>query len=158
MAGPNKTESNADRLIRPALPDDLAILQRWLAAAGLPIADLTDAHMQDFLIAESAGQPAGMIGLEPYSDCGLLRSLIVAESNRGSGLGAQLVAALEELAAARDLQELWLLTIDADPFFARLGYAVMQRVDAPGAIQESAEFSSLCPGDAVLMRKRLQPD
>jgi hypothetical protein len=47
------------------------------------------------------------------------------------------------------------LTIDAEKFFARLGYRTMARSDAPAAIQSTDEFSSLCPGSAVLMQKRL---
>ena len=142
--------------IRGAQASDLATACDWLAAAGLPTADLSAAHMDAFLLASIQGRPVGMIGLESYSEFGLLRSLIVDEGCRGKGLGAQLVAALETKAAAEEVAELWLLSIDAGAFFARLEYEVMQRNDAPTAIQNSAEFSSLCPGDAVLMRKRLR--
>lgn len=114
--------------------------------------------MQSFLVATDSGAPTGMIGVEEFADCGLLRSLIVDKACRGSGTGAQLVAALEARTIQRGLHTLWLLTIDADPFFARLGYVARQRSDAPQAIQQSAEFSSLCPGDAVLMSKQLQGD
>lgn len=113
--------------------------------------------MGAFLFAFRDARQVGMIGLESYGDCGLLRSLYVDDASRGLGLGSKLLAALEAKAAGDALHELWLLTIDADPFFARHDYQVMQRSDAPVAIQDSAEFSSLCPGDAVLMRKRLPP-
>lgn len=43
----------------------------------------------------------------------------------------------------------------SDKFFARYGYAIKIRTDAPSAIQNTAEFASLCPGDAVLMYKSL---
>jgi len=148
----------AEIKIRAAAANDLAIARDWLAAAGLPTEDLSIAHMDAFLIAVQHDLPVGMIGLEAYSECGLLRSLIVDTACRGKGLGAQLVAALETKAAADGITGLWLLTTDADPFFARHGYEVKQRSGAPAAIQNSAEFSSLCPGDAVLMRKSLQSD
>lgn len=141
--------------IRSAQPSDLSIAKAWLQKSGLPTADLTETHMQDFLVAEEAATPVGMIGVEEYTDCGLLRSLIVDESFRGSGVGASLVAALEARSAERGLRMLWLLTIDADPFFTILGYSEVPRGEAPPAVQNSAEFSSLCPGDAVLMCKRL---
>jgi amino-acid N-acetyltransferase len=111
--------------------------------------------MGAFLLASHQGRPVGMIGLQAYSDIGLLRSLIVGEECRGKGLAADLIAALETKAVADGMSELWLLTMDADAFFTRHGYEIKQRVAAPAAIQNSAEFSSLCPGDAVLMRKRL---
>ena len=53
------------------------------------------------------------------------------------------------------MDELWLLTIDADAWFARLGYTTQARAFAPPEIQQTEEFASLCPGDAVLMMKKL---
>lgn len=148
--------ASADIQIRRATPADLPTAVAWLNDAGLPSADLSPAHLESFLIATMDQQPVGMIGLEGYGDCGLLRSLYVADASRGVGLGGRLVAALEDEAANAGMTALWLLTIDADPFFARHGYAVMSREDAPESVQQSAEFSSLCPGDAVLMRKALR--
>lgn len=141
--------------IRRGRSGDLATAQTWLAAAELPTEDLTATDMDAFLFASAEGKPVGMIGLESFSNIGLLRSLIVDEQHRGSGLGAYLVAALEAKASADGVSELWLLTIDADQFFARHGYETKERVDVPITIQYSAEFSLLCPDDAVLMSKNL---
>jgi len=66
------------------------------------------------------------------------------------------VAALESQAASQGIRELWLLTIDADAWFEKLGYGARQRDQAPEAITRTAEFASLCPGDAVLMQKTLR--
>ncbi|MGI9270916.1 MAG: arsenic resistance N-acetyltransferase ArsN2 [Woeseiaceae bacterium] len=141
--------------IRPAVGADLALATDWLAGEGLPTEDLTTAHMDAFWLAIQDEQAVGMVGIEQFEDIGLLRSLVVDKTCRGVGLGAQLVTALENKARRTGLRELWLLTIDADAFFARLGYLVMQRSDAPPAIQGTAEFSALCPGDAALMCKHL---
>ena len=96
--------------IRRGRSGDLATAQTWLAAADLPTEDLTATDMEAFLIASTQGKPVGMIGLESFSNIGLLRSLIVDEQHRGNGLGAYLVAALEaknEIALADyDLVEL----------------------------------------------------
>jgi amino-acid N-acetyltransferase len=142
-------------VIRPAGAADLVLATHWLAAEGLPTEDLTASHMDKFIIAVRADRAVGMIGLETFGNLGLLRSLVVDQSSRGDGLGPALVAALERKARATALQELWLLTIGADSFFARVGYARKERADAPAAIQTTPEFASLCPGDAVLMCKRL---
>ena len=141
--------------IRPAESSDLGLAKAWLSAAGLPIDDLTATHMAAFLVALQGDQAVGMIGIERFGDLGLLRSLVIDPGCRSKGLGAQLVAALERKARKLELRELWLLTIDADGFFERLGYRACERVDAPAAIRNTREFSSLCPGDAVLMCKRL---
>jgi len=145
----------ADIEIRPAVAADLAVAEEWLSGAGLPTDDLTVDHMDAFIVAMQAGKPVGMIGIETFAEVGLLRSLIVDTACRGVGLGARLVAELESRARSDHIDELWLLTIDADPFFAQHGYVIAERGDAPDAIRFTAEFSDLCPGDATLMRKRL---
>ena len=141
--------------IRRATGADLCAAQSWLSNAGLPSGDLTSAHMQNFLLALAGDGPVGMIGLEQFDNVGLLRSLVVEQSARSTGIGKQLVDALETRAAELGVIELWLLTIDADAYFQRLGYSCVKRADAPEEIRQTEEFSDLCPGDAVLMRKRL---
>ena len=147
---------NAAIVIRKASSHDLHAAKTWLSDAGLPSEDLTASHMQTFLIAMHADQPAGMIGLENFGELGLLRSLVIENRYRGAGIGRKLVDALETNAASEGIAELWLLTIDADAFFNRLGYVVCERDDAPAVIRNTQEFSTLCPGDAVLMMKGLQ--
>ena len=148
-----------DTKIRRALPADLDACRSMLVAAGLPVADLTVEHLDGFLVAEHAAKVVGLIGLEKFSAAGLLRSLVVDSSCRRSGLGHALVDALELQARTQRIAELWLLTIDADPFFAGLGYVPCDRQAAPESIANTPEFSGLCPSDAVLMCKRLyRPD
>jgi len=141
--------------IRAADAADLPAARSWLADAGLPFEDLSGAHMQNFLLAEANDRTVGMVGIESFGDVGLLRSLVVHRSNRGTGVGWKLVIALESQAVDAGINDLWLLTIDADGYFSHLGYETKDRSDAPDAIRETAEFSNLCPGDAVLMRKCL---
>ena len=148
------TSSGIEAVLRVAVESDLTTARKLLAAAGLPIADLTTEHLA--LIAEKDGVVAGLIGLEQFKKTGLLRSLVIAEEFRNAGLGGVLVGALEQLACEKQIVELWLLTIDADDWFASLGYRTRSRDSAPAAIRSTAEFSSLCPGDAVLMKKSLK--
>ena len=108
-----------DITIRPAVAADFALASGWLQAEGLPTEDLTAAHMEAFLLAMRAEQPVGMIGLQQFGQVGLLRSLVVDRASRNDGIGARLVAALDDKARRMELRELWLLTIDADGFFAR---------------------------------------
>jgi len=142
-------------VIRLAAAADLELAREWLAAAALPTGDLTPAHMADFLFALQGDRPVGMIGLEQYGRVGLLRSLVVDAQYRAAGVGRKLVAALETTAASRGVVELWLLTIDADDYFAGRGYIARQRVAVPITIQQTPEYSELCPGDAVVMSKAL---
>ena len=141
-------------IIRKADPGDLPRAIEMLRAATLPTEDLASAHLA--LVAEGEGGLSGMIGLERFGDVALLRSLVVSPLARRAGIGRSLVEALESMAKKHDICELWLLTIDADRFFARLGFVERERHLAPEAIRGSAEFSTLCPADAILMSKELK--
>lgn len=147
-----------DVAIRPAGAADWGEAAALLEQAGLPTGDLGPQSLDGFLIAETtAGQcTVGLVGLERLDGVGLLRSLVVAGEQRGSGTGRRLVAAVEAAAVGAGMSELWLLTIDADGYFEGLGFAAVGRDDAPAAVRESREFSELCPGDAVLMMKALR--
>ncbi len=142
--------------IRQATTADFETITGWLAAARLPVADLTIDDMQHFLLAEAADVPVGTIGLEPFDSVGLLRSLVVVPHSQGGGAGRRLVAALESHATTGGMRELWLLTTDADAYFTQLGYEVVSRENAPENIQQTTEFAKLCPADAIVMRKRLR--
>lgn len=143
----------AECALRPATADDVQAARALLAAEGLPTEDLSGDNLA--IVAEVGGDIAGVIGVERFADRGLLRSLVVAGNYRGLGLGNKLVAALEDHARVLGLRELWLLTIDADRWFAGIAYDTVERDAAPQDIRDTREFSSLCPGDAVLMRKVL---
>lgn len=140
-------------MIRPATILDLERATNLLTAAGLPIADLNVEILA--LVAEKNEIFQGVIGLEVFGEIALLRSLVVSVDARGAGIGPALVTALETACMADGIRELWLLTIDADGFFAKLGYIPRVRSEAPDAIRNTEEFSGLCPGDAVIMSKYL---
>ena len=133
---------------------DLSIARQLLSSAGLPCEDVTIERLA--LVAERNGDVVGLVGLEQFETLGLLRSLIVLPARRRGGVGQALVIALEKVAADKGIDEVWLLTIDADGWFEQLGYRRQDRDAAPSVIQQTEEFSSLCPGDAVLMRKALR--
>src|SRR6185295_17760833 len=63
---------------------------KLLESAALPTADLTDAHMKHFFFAGTADNPTGVVGLELCGSDALLRSLVVAKTDRSTGLGAAL--------------------------------------------------------------------
>ena len=141
--------------LRQAQPDDWDAVQSLLRASEFPVDDLGPQKLDGFLIAEDDNAMVGLIGLEVLGTVGLLRSLVVEKSARRSGLGGKLVGALESAAQTAGIAELWLLTIDAERFFQRHDFEIVDRAAAPGEIRNSDEFSTLCPGTAWLMRKSI---
>ena len=127
-----------------------------LAAAGLPTADLAAEHFAHFIAAGPAHAPEALIGLQPYGDVALLRSLVVSPAARGTGYGSALVAEIEAYAQQLGVRELYLLTNSAEAFFSRRGYSSLDRANVPEAIRQTAEFSSLCPASAVCMHKPIE--
>jgi amino-acid N-acetyltransferase len=134
----------------------LDALRALLTAAGLPHADLTPQHLDHVLVLREDAALVGAVGLEVFGPDALLRSLVVAETHRGRGLGDRLTAAAEALAREEGVTTIWLLTETAAPFFAARGYAPAERATAPPSIQATAEFAALCPASAVCMRKGLE--
>ncbi len=80
-----------------------------------------------FLVAEQAGRVVGcgsLVQLTPRLT--ELRSLAVAEDQRGTGLGRRLVEALVERARAAGYDQLCALTLQ-EGFFNNLGFATVDR-------------------------------
>lgn len=85
------------------------------------------------LIATLDGVPAGTCLLVPWEIDPLhhvspwLAGLFVVPEHRRRGVGAALVRAIEGEARARGVSRLYLYTDDAVSYYARLGWAVMDR-------------------------------
>lgn len=142
--------------IRSAKDTDLPQVRALLKESGLPFEDITAAHLCDFIviIGDNAAM-MGCVGMEPYDDSALLRSLAVQQSIRGTGWGQTLVGMIEKHARGAGIAHLYLLTTTASKFFSERGYHTVERVSAPRALQASAEFASLCPSQAACLYKSL---
>jgi amino-acid N-acetyltransferase len=134
---------------------DFAVALALLEGAGLPTADLTSASNLHLWVLEGKESVFGVIGIERFGACALLRSLVVVASYQRRGFGRKLVARLERDAQADGVQQLVLLTETAEKFFSAIGYEVIDRQNVPEEIKQSSEFRSLCPASAVCMTKLL---
>jgi amino-acid N-acetyltransferase len=141
----------AELHLQPATKHDRPWIQQQLQANNLPDADLLNI-LSALKLAYHGDQRVGMGGIELYPPYGLLRSLVVAAPYRGKGYGKALCQLLVEQSYEARIQELYLLTTTADLFFANLGFVKIKRDSAPTAIQNTREFSHLCPAIAICMR------
>lgn len=128
---------------------------RLLRSVDLPTDDLDVLALDDFLGCGTGQDLSGLVGLETGDGVALLRSLAVAPSSRGTGLGRELVARAEALAQKRGANAVYLLTETAEPFFRRLGYRHLEREQAPDFIRNTSEFKNICPAGAAFMVKDL---
>jgi amino-acid N-acetyltransferase len=146
--------TNTPVTIRASTRADDPALRAFLEAAGLPAADV-ETGRQEYLLAEENGRLVGTIGLERVGQDALSRSLAVAPELRGRGLAARLDHAAVELARARGVKALYLLTTTAEGYASRRGYQPIPRSEVPAAILALPQFEALCPATAVCMRRRL---
>lgn len=130
---------------------DLPQVLDLLTQARLPLAGV-EAHLNSFLLAFRDDLLIGCAGLERYGAAALLRSVAVAEGERNTGLGKQLVRRLLEQARAEGVESIILLTTTAAAFFQKLGFIPISRAEAPQAVQCSVEFQEACPASATVMR------
>ncbi len=134
--------------------DKRQCISRLLLSEKLPIEDLPES-LENFLVAVENSEVVGVIGLEQFGNYGLLRSLAVYPTFRNSGVASKLIEQTELLAASKGLVEIYLLTETASEYFTKKGYVKIIRVDLPNEVQQSSEFSYICPQSAIAMKKKL---
>lgn len=140
--------------IENARPDERETVVALLAQGDLLTEDLP-AGLPDFVIAKDEETPVGVAGLESFGPVGLLRSVAVDPAHQGKGIAAQLIDRLLATADASHLHELYLITNTADGYFTRYGFAPVSRDTVPEAIQQTQQFSGLCPSSAIVMKRTL---
>jgi len=139
--------------IRSATKDDLPAVLGLLREAGLP--EDVEPHFAAFLVGDRDGAVVGAVGLEHLGNRALLRSLVVGPGSRNAGLGKSLATEAIRRARGGSIDELFLLTVDAAPFFERLGFVHVPHAAAPRDVRATREFSELCPSTARLMKQVL---
>lgn len=151
-----ETQGQTRMTIRAAHQNDWQAVAALLAEASLPADDLTSSSFPMFAVYERTGGVLGAVALEVRDpENGMVRSLVVAEELRGTGIGRALVADVEARARSLGLRTLHLLTDSAESFFTKLGYQRVERALAPASIRAHAQFQALCPASAAFMQKVL---
>jgi len=123
---------------------------------------LTDCHLStagierltdNCLVAMVDAKLVGTVSLEPCGQSALLRSLAVAPDYQGRSLGRILSARMVSHARLLGVEQLYLLTTNAEPYFLALDYKRIERSEVPVQIQATAQFRSLCPKSAICMAR-----
>ncbi len=126
-----------DTAVQPAVASDVAAIHALLQI----YADLgnllprTEAEilrcLPDFCVVKDAGEVVACGALEVFTkDLGEIRSLVVAGTHTGRGLGRAVVEHLIRVARERGLTRLMALTYTPE-FFAHLGFATVPKESLP---------------------------
>ncbi|MCF0072829.1 arsenic resistance N-acetyltransferase ArsN2 [Dyadobacter sp. CY261] len=141
--------------IENARPEEKELVISLLKEADLLTEDLPNG-LPDFLLAKEGGVLVGVAGLELLGSLGLLRSVAVSPSHQGQGIAGQMVEQLLVNADQQGLQAVYLITNTAVHYFDRYGFMPVDREQVPEAIQQTRQFSGLCPSSAVVMKRNLK--
>ena len=128
-------------------PGNLVQLEELLCCNHLPTQDCAEQAQNFYGIFDSDILIAAG-GLEPAADYALLRSVVVMEQYRGSGLARKISAYLISLAESEGRRAVYLLTETAGSYFQKLGFTPLSRAKVPVAIAQTRQFSALCPDSA----------
>ena len=140
-------------LPRSATSADRPHVRRLLHDAGLPLDGLDG--VADLFVAEDSGDVVGAIGFERHGALGLLRSLVVAPSQRGRGLGVALLAFGSARMQEEGLREAYGLTTTIPRLLLRLGWEEVPRASLPAGLNSSMELRGACPDSARAFRLSL---
>jgi len=141
--------------IAAAGPSDWPAIASLLRDSGLPL-DGLDKHLGATIVARDDGAIVGCAALELYGSDALLRSVAVAPTHRGEGMGEALTAAAIALARKHGIHAIHLLTETAEGFFPRFGFTITTRDAVPAAVRTSVEFTTACPASATTMTLSLR--
>ncbi len=129
-----------------------AAYAKWVPLIGREPKPMTadyDKAVRDHLVlvVEASGRLDAAIELIPAADHVLVENVAVAPTAQGRGLGTQMMAVAERVAADFGVKEMRLYTnarfTENIVLYEKLGYAIYERIAIPNV------------GEAVWMRKRL---
>ncbi len=143
----------------PLTPDDS--MKQALTAAGLPIDDLTaDSPNQPgtryFRYHDMAGTLLGYGGFELYGSDTLIRSIVVLDPARESGVGRNLLLLLMRRAFDQGARQAYILTTTAQKFFEDQRFKTIPRDQVPASILATKQATELCPDDAALLTRAIE--
>jgi amino-acid N-acetyltransferase len=142
------------RALRADAPQILELVSQY-AAQGLMLPRTLDeiaARIDSYVVAtDETKRVIACAALEEYSpSLAEVSSVAVAPSHHGQGLGSQVVLGIERLARARDIEELFALSL-TDNFFISLSYELTTISRYP---EKLARYDTLTKSGVEIVPKR----
>ena len=148
------TRATVRRAVRVDAPAILDLVTRY-AAQGLMLPRTLEqvaSRIDNYVVAtDAAGHVLACAALEEYSpSLAEVSSVAVSPSHHGHGLGSQVVLGVERLARARDIEELFALSL-TDNFFLSLSYETTTISRYP---EKLARYDTLSRSGVEIVPKR----
>jgi amino-acid N-acetyltransferase len=138
------------RCLAYQIPEVITLLKE----NNLPIQDIDNENIQFYIIQDNA-RVIAVVGIEVCNSIALLRSLAVSELVKSKGIGKILVDFILQHATTIGIEEIYLLTTNADAYFLMFGFETIDRANIPDVIQSTEQMSRICPQRAIVMKKVL---
>ena len=129
-------------------------LKQLLSANQLCFNDMNDQGVQLFGV-QFKDKNIGYFGYEAFADVALFRSMVVVAEARNKGYGSLIWQLAKLKLTAAGINDVYLLTNTAAPFFSKQGFKQVARTSAPKSILATNEFKEFCPADSVCMKINL---
>jgi phosphoglycolate/pyridoxal phosphate phosphatase family enzyme len=142
--------------VRQASGPDLPSIASLLHDGGLPAGGARE-RLGRTVVAQAERRVIGTAAWEPVGDDALLRSVAIAADVRWRGVGMLVVAATLRQAARTGIRDVYLVTANAESFFARSGFRTIVREELPPAVGSHRQITRECPDGAPVMRLTLPP-
>jgi N-acetylglutamate synthase-like GNAT family acetyltransferase len=143
-----------ETMIRMATEQDLTNLVAFLEKANLGTEGLAET-VEYFLVMEDGnGRLRATLGVEPFGDNGLLRSLVVSAGTTENDI-LMLFEQILRLAKEKELSHLFLATNKAGsvPFFEMLGFSTVEENELPEDLYQSEHIKNILGVDNSLFLK-----
>jgi N-acetylglutamate synthase-like GNAT family acetyltransferase len=145
-------EKSLDLTYRRATEKDTAAIRSLLESQKLPT-ETVGTTTTDFYLAVENDSIVGVAGFEYYGEDVLLRSVAVPASLQKKRIGSRLMDWMIALAKQRSIKRIVLLTETASKFFAKKGFAVIDRSSITNAaMKQSSQFGGGCCSSAACMK------
>jgi amino-acid N-acetyltransferase len=133
---------------------DVPAIEALLVKAKLSIVGVRR-HIAHFRLGKHKGKIVAVGGLEIYGEQALLRSIAVDTELRNQAYGKKIVRDICHRAQLAGIRDVYLKTISARPFFARLGFEELTYDQLPKSLKKSSQFRGACPASATVMHSVL---
>ncbi|HEX9156612.1 MAG TPA: GNAT family N-acetyltransferase [Syntrophales bacterium] len=137
-----------------AAPADKIQIRELLSVCGLPTR-YVHRYLKSLLGAKAAEEIVGVVGVEVYGRAGLFRSLCVSPAYRARGIAKALNERMLAYARLRKVKRVYLFTLKAEKFAAKMGFRKLEKTKIPRSIRATWQFRSFKPYPVICMVKEI---